>query len=366
MADMGNYVKDTTFEGWLGQNATTNQTDSASTIPDDFYTNYRAVTTKLGKNAKQPKDGIDSETYEIMNRIKLPDYHSAMTTAEDQEYWNLYNRDPEAAANKYDNDELAFYQDNNNYKLRAAQYLKTQPKEVREGILNNFDVSMTHAKRTLDDLIAKDDQRIEKEKYDEFLGKLSDGDKLKYIIRGLTGDKENVTNELHSAFEHYKERDEDDPSTVYKITTNTADNGVVTSNIYSTSGTPDRIGDATLGDAIKFGIDTIKNKWANRNTGTEAETTTETPAAEDTTDVVEYTYQPGDTFGQVIKNLGLESGNGLWGSNGDVEYYTQQLMDQGIWPDGTRGNIPIGTTIKLKRRPMTQEMIDYRNQYGYN
>lgn len=58
-----------------------------------------------------------------------------------------------------------------------------------------------------------------------------------------------------------------------------------------------------------------------------------------------YTYKPGDTFGQVIKDLGLESGNGLWGENGDVAYYTQQLYDQGI-----TGNIPVGTTIRLRHR----------------
>lgn len=67
-------------------------------------------------------------------------------------------------------------------------------------------------------------------------------------------------------------------------------------------------------------------------------------------DTVEYTYKPGDTFGQVIKNLGLGTSNGLWGGNGDVEYYSQQLMNQGVWPNGIRGNIPIGTTIRLKRR----------------
>lgn len=95
-----------------------------------------------------------------------------------------------------------------------------------------------------------------------------------------------------------------------------------------------------------------------------AETTTEEPTDEG--EAIEYTYKPGDTFGQVIVDLGLESGNGLWGDNGDVNYYTQQLIDQGIWEDGIAGNIPTGTTIRLKQRPLTQEMIDYRNQYGYN
>ena len=67
-------------------------------------------------------------------------------------------------------------------------------------------------------------------------------------------------------------------------------------------------------------------------------------------DVIEYTYKPGDTFGQVINDLGLRTSNGLWGPNGDVEYYTQQLIDQGLWPNGVRGNIPVGATIKLRRR----------------
>ena len=61
---------------------------------------------------------------------------------------------------------------------------------------------------------------------------------------------------------------------------------------------------------------------------------------------VEYTYQKGDTFGMVIVRLGLATEHGLWGEDGDVAYYDQQLHEQGIY-----GNIPIGTTIKLKKRP---------------
>ena len=88
-----------------------------------------------------------------------------------------------------------------------------------------------------------------------------------------------------------------------------------------------------------------------------------------TADTVEYTYQPGDTFGQVIKNLGLESGSGLWGANGDVEYYTKQLEDQlwnsGTWPAGERQNIPVGTTIRLTRRPVDPALQEYYKKYGY-
>lgn len=60
---------------------------------------------------------------------------------------------------------------------------------------------------------------------------------------------------------------------------------------------------------------------------------------------VSYTYKKGDTFGQVILNLGLNTSHGLWGADGDVAYYTEQLHEQGIY-----GNIPIGTTIYLTPR----------------
>lgn len=67
--------------------------------------------------------------------------------------------------------------------------------------------------------------------------------------------------------------------------------------------------------------------------------------AEDASDYVEYTYKRGDTFGQVIKDLGLNTKKGLWGSDGDVAFYTKQLREQGI-----PGMVPIGTKIRLKRR----------------
>ena len=63
---------------------------------------------------------------------------------------------------------------------------------------------------------------------------------------------------------------------------------------------------------------------------------------------VSYTYKRGDTFGQVICDLGLKTSHGLWGENGDVAYYTQQLEKQGALDEN--GNIPIGTTIYLTPR----------------
>lgn len=68
------------------------------------------------------------------------------------------------------------------------------------------------------------------------------------------------------------------------------------------------------------------------------------PTPKPTKKTVTYTYQPGDTFGAVLIKLGLDEGH-LWGEDGTVAYYTEQLRQQGI-----EGNIPIGTTIKLTRR----------------
>jgi hypothetical protein len=66
------------------------------------------------------------------------------------------------------------------------------------------------------------------------------------------------------------------------------------------------------------------------------------PTPEPSGDVVEYTYKAGDTFGQVINDLGLRTWHGLWGPDGDVAYYTAQL--------GITGNIPIGTHLVFHRR----------------
>ena len=70
-----------------------------------------------------------------------------------------------------------------------------------------------------------------------------------------------------------------------------------------------------------------------------------TPAPKPPKKTVSYTYKKGDTFGQVILDLGLNTSHGLWGADGDVNYYTEQLHEQGIY-----GNVPIGTTIYLTPR----------------
>lgn len=53
-------------------------------------------------------------------------------------------------------------------------------------------------------------------------------------------------------------------------------------------------------------------------------------------------------FGQKIIDLGLATDKGLWGSDGDVQFYTKQLYDQGALD--ASGNLKIGVPIRLKRR----------------
>ena len=68
---------------------------------------------------------------------------------------------------------------------------------------------------------------------------------------------------------------------------------------------------------------------------------------------INYTYQAGDYFSGVIEKLGLATDNGLWGANGDVNYYNEQLYKAGIlnfYSGKYWNNIPIGTEIHLEAR----------------
>lgn len=53
-------------------------------------------------------------------------------------------------------------------------------------------------------------------------------------------------------------------------------------------------------------------------------------------------------FGQKIVDLGLATDKGLWGADGDVQFYTKQLYEQGALDKN--GNLKIGVPIKLRRR----------------
>ena len=82
-------------------------------------------------------------------------------------------------------------------------------------------------------------------------------------------------------------------------------------------------------------------------TPTPEPTPTPTPSGRKTGDKVEYSYVKGDYFSKVLVNLGLDEGN-LWGSNGAVNYYTQQLIEQNML--NSRGNVYIGKPFTLTVR----------------
>lgn len=75
--------------------------------------------------------------------------------------------------------------------------------------------------------------------------------------------------------------------------------------------------------------------------------------SEDDSDTVTFTLPRANDpeyggFAQKIIDLGLATDKGLWGSDGDVAFYTQQLYDQDALD--ANGNLKIGVPIKLKRR----------------
>lgn len=65
-------------------------------------------------------------------------------------------------------------------------------------------------------------------------------------------------------------------------------------------------------------------------------------------DKITYSYVPGDTFGQVLLDLGLSDGSHLWGAGGDVEYYTRQLVEQNVLD--RRGNVLLYTPFTLTKK----------------
>ena len=80
---------------------------------------------------------------------------------------------------------------------------------------------------------------------------------------------------------------------------------------------------------------------------------TASKSGDDSSDTVTFTLPKANDpnyrgFGQKIVDLGLATDNGLWGSNGDVQFYTKQLYEQGALDKN--GNLKIGVPIKLRRR----------------
>lgn len=71
---------------------------------------------------------------------------------------------------------------------------------------------------------------------------------------------------------------------------------------------------------------------------------TPVPAPSDT---VTYTYKKGDYFSKVLVKLGLDEKK-LWGKNGTVRFYTNQLIQQNVLD--RRGNVKIGVPFTLTKR----------------
>lgn len=325
-----------------------------------FLENYRNTTKTLGAPARawktrgQKFPNVDTETKAIMDRIKLPSYADAMTEGKRMELAALATKDVKAAAEKYKKESDEWDENNFYYKLRAAQELKKEPEKEREGFLRNFDVSLYDAKNELDRYV---DRRNKED------------------ARNLLAAKQELRNIVNAVGEKVGEGVEDFVlRATGKRESYTDNNGVKhTTTFTSGAGDPEELA-RRLGGNNSFRLyskDDYENgelteeaksrgpsAWNSDTTNSDGTPKTENAEAgaqnasntEDNSEVIEYTYKPGDTFGQVITNLGLRTNNGLWGPNGDVAYYTQQLVDQGVWEDGVPHNIPIGTTIKLRRR----------------
>lgn len=96
------------------------------------------------------------------------------------------------------------------------------------------------------------------------------------------------------------------------------------------------------------------DKYTNGSTsGNNNKTNNSGSVTEESSDTVTFTLPRANDpeyggFAQKIIDLGLATDKGLWGSDGDVAFYTQQLYDQGALD--ANGNLKIGTPIKLKRR----------------
>lgn len=72
-----------------------------------------------------------------------------------------------------------------------------------------------------------------------------------------------------------------------------------------------------------------------------------TPEPTPNAKTIKYTYVKGDYFSKVLVKLGLDEGN-LWGKDGTVAYYTEQLIAQDMLDDN--GNVKIGKEFILTVR----------------
>lgn len=97
-------------------------------------------------------------------------------------------------------------------------------------------------------------------------------------------------------------------------------------------------------DAYQFFKNFAKAISGSKSDDTEKSDTPKTET-ESEDDYITLNVQEGDTFGQLLLDNGLVTDNGLWGPEGDVEFYAKQLNDANhmnlIYP---------GQSIRLKKR----------------
>lgn len=102
----------------------------------------------------------------------------------------------------------------------------------------------------------------------------------------------------------------------------------------------------------------VKSKANNTNSTEEGKNSSGSATSnnETTNEDITFTIKSNDPsykgFGQKIVDLGLATDKGLWGSDGDVQFYTKQLYDQGAVD--SRGNLKVGVPITLKKRKNKQ------------
>lgn len=74
---------------------------------------------------------------------------------------------------------------------------------------------------------------------------------------------------------------------------------------------------------------------------------TPTPTPVPDSGEITYSYVPGDFFSGVLIKLGLDEGH-LWGADGTVVYYTNQLIEQNVLD--INGNVKLYTPFTLRKR----------------
>ena len=279
---------------------------------NDFISNYRKVTSNLGSRAINGKRSI--KTQQMEQQLNLPTYYDALSDEAKEKLRKDYEKDPFGTKARYKEEWDAWNKMNDKYRVRAIQVLNQLSQKERDKVNTLLAADPVEGKKYLDSLINSKTQAENKE-----IAKL-----VSPFIDALRKVNKTTADEIDKVINPDK----------YKIKTPSAEEIAEYEKI-TAEDTP--------------GVGELDNSGTTK-TGTSTNTNTDTGTNTDNEEIIEYTYRPGDTFGQVIKNLGLQTSNGLWDPNGDVEYYTQQLIDQGIWPNGQRGNIPIGTTIRLRRR----------------